>query len=239
MGRIKRYRTALSRHHRSKGHGIHSPFAFNFVRFVLREKLPYYCYPELAAKRQAVIESMREVKNHPRVISLKGMKMIFRITNHFNPSCIFQVGSCYGLSEASMLSVTPSSRLWLYDPHINNYQVTANVLLPYLENIKCYYELDVAIDEYLKEMDQNKPPFLAINSVAANGDIESLTLALDKIIQGDCVIILRNLHRAKEMKQLWLQLKASMKHGQSFTNEKIAVIVANKKLNLQHYFLWF
>ena len=117
--------------------------------------------------------------------------------------------------------------------------MTANVLLPYLENIKCYYELDVAIDEYLKEMDQNKPPFLAINSVASNGDIESLTRALDKIIQGDCIIILRNLHRAKEMKQLWLQLKASMKHGQSFTNEKTAVIVANKKLNLQHYFLWF
>lgn len=167
------------------------------------------------------------------------MKMIFRITNHFNPCCIFQVGSCYGLSEATMLCVSPSSHIWLYDPSINNYQVTANVLLPYLENIRCYYDLGVSIDDYLNEMDQNEPPFVAINSVATEGDIQSLIPALDKMLDGDCIIILRNLHRAKEMKQLWLHLKASMKHGQSFTNEKTAVIVANKKLNLQHYFLWF
>ena len=55
MGRMHRYRTALSRRHRSGGFGIHSPFAFNFVLNVLRERLPYYADDE---PPEALLRSM-------------------------------------------------------------------------------------------------------------------------------------------------------------------------------------
>lgn len=49
--RIKRVATALQRYKRSRGFGVHSPFAFHFILRVLREKSPYYCYPQLVARR--------------------------------------------------------------------------------------------------------------------------------------------------------------------------------------------
>lgn len=239
MGRIKRYRTALKRHHRSKGFGIHSPFAFNFVRFVLREKSPYYCYESLDDLRHAVIDSLRGVKNHPRVISFKGLKMIFRIANYFNPPCILQVGTCYGMTAASMLNVSSQSRLWLYEPHLSDYPVVAQVLAPYLDSIECYNRLDVAFTDYCNSVAANDCRFVLVNSIPEDEDFEPLKSLLTSLLADDCVIVVRNIHRSSAIKQLWRQLKQSMQHGQSFTNEQDGVIVAKKSLNLEHFFLWF
>ena len=229
----------MSRHHRSKGHGIHSPFAYHFVRFVLREKLPYYCYASMAQMRQAVIGALREEKKHPRVISLKGMKMLFRITNFFNPQRIMQVGTCYGMTAATMLNVSSQSRLWLYEPHLDAYPVIGNVLANYLDSVECYDCLDVAFHDYEQEMGNEQVPFVLINSVPERACWEPLLRRLTAMLHGDCVLVLRNMHRSDSMEQLWHHLKQAMIHGQSFTNEKTAVIVAKRSLNLEHFFLWF
>ncbi len=229
----------MSRHHRSKGHGIHSPFAFNFVRFVLREKCPYYCYDDMSQLRRAVIEAVREDRNHQRVMSLKGMKMLFRITNYFNPPCIFQLGSSYGLTAASILSVSASSRLWLYDPQLSGSAVTASVLMPYLDRVECYNQFDVAARDYCNALVAGAMPFVLINSIPSDLDVERLKSMLITMLDHNCVIVLRNLHRSKHMEQLWRFLKTEIKHGPTFTNEKTAVMVSNHKLNLEHFFLWF
>lgn len=239
MGRIKRYRTALSRHHRSKGHGIHSPYAYNFVRNVLREKSPYYSYSDMKEMRQAVIDSLRDVKKHPRVISFKGMKMLFRVTNYFNPQHIMQIGTCYGMTAATMLNVSSQSRLWLYEPHLEAYSVIGNVLAPYLDSIECYDNLDVAFKDYLPTVNDGTIPFILVNSAPEDADMELLQHRLLLMLHGDCVLVFRNIHRSAGVKHLWHYLKQSMPHGQSFTNEKTGVIVAKKSLNLEHFFLWF
>ena len=239
MGRIKRYRTALSRHHRSKGFGIHSPFAFNFVRFVLREKSPYYCYEYLSDLRQAVIESLRDVKGHKRVISFKNLKMMFRIANYFNPSNILQVGTCYGMTAAALLNVSSASRLWLYEPSLGEYPVVGEVLRPYLDSIESYNSLSLATRDYDKARTGNETSFVVVNSIPQPDVAQELTQYLCGLMNDDCVIVFRNLSRSDAMKQLWTSLKQSMKCGQSFTNEKVGVIVVQKKLNLEHFFLWF
>lgn len=239
MGRIKRYRTALSRHHRSKGHGIHSPSAYNFVRFVLREKSPYYIYSDMDETRQGVIDALRDVKKHPRVISFKGLKMLFRITNYFNPQCIMQVGTCYGLTASCILNVSSQSRLWLYEPHIDAFPVIGNVLSSYLDSIECYNSLNVAFDDYAQVVSDDAAPFVLVNSVPESSDFELLKQRLSSMLLGDCVFVFRNIHRSNSVKRLWHHLKQSMTHGQSFTNEKTGVIVARRSLNLEHFFLWF
>lgn len=240
MGIIRRYRTALSRHHRSKGHGIHSPFAFHFVRFVLREKLPYYSYNELASIRQAIVHLLRGSKNHPRVISLKGLKLVFRVTNFFNPASILQIGTNYGLTEACMLSVADGSRLWLYDPHLYAYPVTGTVLAPLLERIDCFNDLAVALDDYAGGVSATgSTPYVLVNSIPAADDLPALQQSLLKMLGGDSVIMLRNIHRSNEMKRLWQFLEDNQPKGQSFTNEKTAVLVSRPKLNREQFFLWF
>lgn len=241
MGRIKRYRTAISRHHRSRGFGIHSPFAFNFVCHVLREKSPYYCYEYLEDTRQAVIDHLRDEKRrHSRVISFKVLKMTFRVANFFNPQHFLQVGSCYGLTAASLMSVSSTSRLCLYEPHLEQFPVIAQVLAPYLDSVACYNSLEVATEDYNQSLAKGETAFVLVNSIPEIDDAQALEHYLKSTIEtGDCVIMLRNLSRDEGMKQLWLSLKDYMMKGQSFTNEKTAVLVVKNKLNLEHFFLWF
>ena len=165
------------------------------------------------------------------------MKMLFRITNYFNPENILEIGTCYGLTSTTMLNVSSSSALWLYDSKISDYQVTGRVLYPYLDSIECYDRLEVAIDEYLEALPSAQIPFMVINDVEQ--DFALLKARLGSIVATECVIILRNISRSDRMKDLWNFLKHSMTHGQSFTNEKTAVIVVKRKLNLEHFFLWF
>ncbi len=239
MGRIKRYSTALSRHHRSRGFGIHSPFAFYFVRHVLREQLPYYCYEEIDNLRSAVVQSMRDVKNHPRVVAFKELKMIFRIVNYFNPQYLLQVGTNYGLTATSMLGVSSSNRMWLYEPYVESIPVLSYVLAPNIERIECYNQLDVAVDDYCGNLADGDLQFVLVNSIPNPEDYEPLKSKLDEMLTEECVIVLRNIHRIDLMKQLWEHLKSHMKYGQSFTNEKTAVLVVQKKYNVEHFFLWF
>lgn len=166
--------------------------------------------------------------------------MAFRVANFFNPSCFLQVGSCYGLTAASMLSVSSTSRLCLYEPHLEQFPVLAQVLEPYLDSVECYNVLDVAIKDYSQSLVPGETAFVLVNSIPQDCDCELLESYLKSLMSdGNSVIMLRNLSRDDEMKQLWLSLKSSMLQGQSFTNEKTSIIVAKKKLNLEHFFLWF
>lgn len=236
MGRVKRYRTALSRHHRSAGHGIHSPFAYRFVLDVLRERNPYYCYGLLHELRHAVIAKTKRHFRHPRIISFKNAKLIFRVTNFFNPPCVLQIGTSYGVSAVAVKSVSKESWLHLYEPHIDRYPVVADVLSPLMNRLVVYDSFHDAFEACRRSWQQ---PFVLINDLPRTGDYEEILNCIVPMLQSGVVVIMRNLSRNPEMKRLWLALRENMTSGHSYTNEKLAVIVANPKLPRQHFFLWF
>lgn len=229
----------MSRHHRSRGFGIHSPFAFNFVCYVLREKNPFYCYEPLEALRQAVIDALRGGKRHRRVISFKDLKMLFRIANHFNSPYMMQVGTCYGLTAASLFSVSSMSHLWIYEPEMERFPVLGQVLVPYLDRLDSYDSLAVAVEDYRTAVGSEDLPFMVINSMPSAGDDQILRQYLEELIRGECVIVMRDLNNNDGLKNLWQHIKQSMTYGQSFSNEKISVVVVKRHLNLEHFFLWF
>ena len=237
MGRLHRYRTALSRKRRSRGFGVHSPFAFNFVMNVLGERNPYYAYEYLASLRHSIIATKGH-RRQMRVMSLKNAKMLFRITNYFNPSKLLQVGTHYGLSTASMMSVSATSHLWLYEPHLEQFPVVAQVMQPFLDDIDCYNDLGVALADY-RAAQGTERPFVLVSDLTEPADEAPLRRQLEQWLAGDAVVVLRNLSRNKAMWRLWEHCQACMPHGQSFTNEQIAIIIANPKLPLQHFTLWF
>lgn len=239
MGIIRRYRTAIKRHHRSAGFGIHSPHAFNFVTNVLRGRLPYYAYADIATLRQHVIDASKSQWPHPRIISLKNAKLLFRIVNNFNPCEILQIGTCYGVSSACMMAVNDDSRITLYEPHIDVYPPTQKVFEKLGNRVQRHETLEATLNDYDSRIG-NKNPFILINSLPHPDHDYSLLLKwLRNHLNGECVVVMRNLARHNHMKQLWNDYNAALTSGQTFTNEKIAVIVATPKLQREDFFLWF
>ncbi len=82
MKALKLYLTSFNRYRRSKGFGVHSPFAYYFIVRVLREKLSYYAYPEIDRAAEA-----------GRSISKVAARRLFRIANYFQPAAIFVAGA--------------------------------------------------------------------------------------------------------------------------------------------------
>jgi predicted O-methyltransferase YrrM len=240
VGRVHRYRTALSRHHRSRGFGIHSPFAFNFVLNVLGERAPYYEYDYIRETRDTVISlAGMHHPRHPRIISEKNAKMLFRIVNYFNPEHIFQIGTSYGVSTASMMSVSSQSRLWLYEPSIDRFPLVAQILKPFIDDIECYYDFKTASQDYDSNLDNNMKPFILINAIPQPATYDEVQGYLFKILESDGVVIMRNISRDKAMQRLWLSCRDHATYGMTFSNEKISIIVANPKLPRQDFLLWF
>lgn len=236
MNKLRRYYTALHRYSRSKGFGIHSPFAFDFVLRVLRERCQYYAYEAITNRRRQALHLASSVSRHPRIISLKNAKMLFRIVCRFQPSLILQCGVSYGISSTVMLDVDSSSRLIIFtggNPHEDIYE---QITRPYSSRITRCPTLAEAIDAYNESL-SGKSPFILVNDVS-DSDFTHLCTALSNALNRNGVVVVRNISRSRNIQRLWDHLKLAS-HGMSFSNDRIAIFVGLNHLPRQHYSLWF
>lgn len=236
MLRIKRYYTALDRYRRSKGYGIHSPFAFRFVLKVLRERSGYYAYQTIRDGRNlALVRMVEEGISSRKVLSNKNARLIFRVVNFFNPTAIIQFGSNYGVSAICALSASSKSQLWLLEPKAREYSIVKDVVQGNSARIHAFGNVDDCISNYLQVVER---PFVIVNAVAAD-NLPAVTQFLQTVVGRNGVIVMRNMASSSEVYSLWSGVVRSMEYGMSFTNGKIGVIVANRKLPLQQFSLWF
>jgi predicted O-methyltransferase YrrM len=122
------YFTALN----GKGHGIHSPFVYDFVRQVLIDKRNFYAYNQVETLRKKLLRdnTLIEVedfgagstidKTNQRSIasiaqssakSRKWAQLLFRIVNYYQPKNILELGTSMGISTAYMSLANPKARL--------------------------------------------------------------------------------------------------------------------------------
>ena len=83
---------------RRRGFGIHSPFAFAFVRGVLAQPCGYYCYPRLGGEARAA------------GLSSRLLRLIFRLSLFFRPDDYNIIGIDSRAVEFAIRCGMPSAR---------------------------------------------------------------------------------------------------------------------------------
>ena len=230
MKHWKRYLNAWSRHHRSGGFGIHSPYAYQFVRNVWRQRLPYYAYEGIHQLHDTIKSgSTLRQRRAMGLIAEREARLLFRATNFFNPEHIFQIGAATGVESIAMLAVNSKSHLYLYDPQLEQNALAVRVLQSQLDRVECYNDVNVAADEFLNA---GETSMMALVNEPIQ---ESL---LKRLLDSQCVLVLRNLNHDKEMSSLFDMCCDHMTMGQTYTNNKIAILNPNPKLQREDFLLW-
>lgn len=129
---IKKYSTYYITALNGRGHGIHSPFVYDFVRKVLIDKRHFYAYSQVEALRHKLLRESGVIevedfgagsaisKTNQRSISSiarhaakskKWAQLLFRIVNYYQPSHILELGTSLGISTAYMAMANPKAQV--------------------------------------------------------------------------------------------------------------------------------
>lgn len=97
MKALKLYLTALGRYRRSRGFGVHSPFAYYFIVRVLREKYGYYAY-----------RGIDRVARMSGGMKRSEARCLFRVANYFAPRVMLVAGGDDSCAAAGVLRTVSS-----------------------------------------------------------------------------------------------------------------------------------
>lgn len=126
---VRYYLTASN----GKGHGIHSPFVFDFVKNVLNDKQSYPAYQQIEKLRKklladptvievedfgagsTVIKTNKRVVSAMAVSSLKPKKyaqLLYRMVKYFKPANIIELGTSFGITTLYLASANERSKVF-------------------------------------------------------------------------------------------------------------------------------
>jgi len=116
-----------------KGHGVHSPFVFDFIKNVLRDGRRYDCYASVEAKRQQLLadntiievedfgagSTVMKSKHRPiqqiAASSLKPKKfaqLLFRMVRYYQPETVLELGTSLGITTAYLSAGNPRASVY-------------------------------------------------------------------------------------------------------------------------------
>ena len=117
----------------SKGHGIHSPFVFDFIKQIKNDKRKYACYELMEARRKALLNDntiievedfgagSSVIKTNKRVVkniaqsSLKPKKfskLLFRMVQYYKPKTILELGTSFGVTTTYLAAGNKNATLF-------------------------------------------------------------------------------------------------------------------------------
>ena len=211
----------------SKGHGIHSPFVFEFIQKVLNDKTIYPGYEEveilrkrlLADKTPLPIEDYgagsgkgpgsRSVADITRYAakSPKYGRLLFRIAKYYRPHYIIELGTSLGISSAYMAIADRSSVMVTGE---GNYAVASfaknNFEAVGLTNVRI---ITGNFDNTLPQM-VSAIPHIDLAFIDANHRKKPTLSYFNELLKkttGSSAIIFDDIHWSEEMEEAWKEIK--------------------------------
>lgn len=218
------YFTAYS----GKGHGIHSPFVFDFIKNVLNDKRNFYAYSQIENLRQQLLNdktiievedlgagsviaksksrSVADIAKHAAK-NKKLAQLLFRIADYFQPKTMIELGTSLGISSSYLASACPKSKLVTIEGASSVAEIARkNFQSLGLKNI-CMKtgNFNAALPEILKNTDQIDLAFIDGNH-RKQPTLAYFTLLLQHASPSS-VFIFDDIHWSEEMEQAWEMIK--------------------------------
>lgn len=243
------------------GHGIHSPFLFQLINnvFFIKEDIKKYnrlkAYMKFLNKTKSIIEiedkgaGSQYINSRKRGISLiarhsstkrKYGRLIARMVDYFNPSCIIELGTSLGIGTCYLSLNMPT------DCKLYTIEGSANLLSFALKNCDIFQQDNII--PVLGNFDEILPDLLkkvnTVDMVYLDGNhrkeptIRYFEELLPKL-NNNSVLILDDIHWSQEMEEAWNFIKSHVSVKLSLDLFQIGIIFFRKELSKEDFILRF
>lgn len=218
------YFTASSR----KGHGIHSPFVFDFIAKVLNDKTEYPEYDKVEKLRTELLHNSTVLKIEDfgagssastggrRTISSiaknaaksrKFGELLFRIIKYYKPSTILELGTSLGISTSYLSLADPGGRVITIEGAHEVLDIAReNFSLMGLKNIETVEgNFDQVLEKIIAKLSAIDFAF-----IDGNHRREPTVRYFKQLLPGvgnESVIVFDDIHWSSEMEDAWIEIK--------------------------------
>ncbi len=219
-----------------KGHGMHSPFVFEFITNVLNDKNQHDCFSEIESLRKRlrnderllIIEDFgagsRVNPQHKRKVSAiaksalkpkKYAQLLFKIARHFlpdqNKNTILELGTSLGITTAYLANANKNGEVVSMEGSSEvAYVANENFQSLHLPNIRLIKgNFDTTLKEYITALENKKSIDLAfIDGNHRKEPTIQYFKDLLPVLNENSVLIFDDIHWSREMEQAWDIIKA-------------------------------
>ncbi len=222
----------MKRFRHRRGYGVHSPFAFNLITYVIYCKNAYYAYEELSRIREEV-NSGRDQKGRATG-STKRYRLLFRLANFAAPAHILSLGTGTGLGMIHLGFARKAEYLAL-DNRPGFEEMTRELLSCYLPDARYINTPDISrLEQEIEQVPE--VGIVHINHFSA-AYLPLIEKCMQKVSPHSLFIVEKiNQPACKEM---WEKLKKDERSGNSFDLHETGLLFFDKKLPEKHYIVNF
>jgi len=211
-----------------KGHGIHSPFVFDFVKNVLNDRRDFYAFTPIETARQQLwnnhsvidVEDLgagsASAKTQQRKVSviakntLKSKKLgqlLFRIVNYYRPNTIVELGTSLGVTTAYLGAANSKAKVYT----IEGSESVANIAAKNFETLNLYNtelirgNFDNTLAPLLQQLGKIDFAF-----VDGNHRLEPTMRYFRQLLahsHDGTILVFDDIHWSPEMEQVWEKIK--------------------------------
>jgi len=234
------------------GFSVHSPFVFQFTRFVLCEKNSFYVFQQIedirfklkADKRVLNIEDFGtgfdriDTVSNITKRSLKSAKygqLLFRIANYFKVRNVLELGTSLGVTTAYLATSSTEIRCVSLEGCPQIAAVAKENLQKFgLENVEIIVgNIDITLDKVLAQLDKLDLIFLDANH-KYDSVLSYFNLCLSRI-HNDSIMIVDDIYWSKDMENAWTVIKNHPQVMSTIDLFELGVVFFNADLYKNHY----
>ncbi len=240
------------------GHGVHSPFVFEFICDILEIEFPFYAYFDIDDLRFELENSKKILKvldygagskrmnsNNRKLSSItkysstnaKYGELLFRIVNHYKPKNILEFGTSIGLGTLYLAMPNSKANVSTIEgcPETSKIAIE-NFKKLKVSNIRLY---ENKIDEVIKSI-LNKKTILDFVFFDGNHTKEATINYFEQClnnINNNSIFVFDDIYWSKEMTEAWNVIKTNKKVRVSIDLFQFGIVFFRKDLSEQHFII--
>jgi len=241
---------------------IHSPFVYNFFKYVLNDQTQYPDYEQIEKVRKDLLSRARFIKRvdlgarsiafpysqrFVRVrdiarrssVSQKKGQLLYKLVKHYKPRCIIELGTAFGISSMYMAMGYRNSHVYTIEGCNDTLHIaTHNFSRLGLGNIK---EMCGNFDDLLPEI-LSRTETVDLVFFDGNHREEATLRYFDEClthIQNNTIFVIDDIHWSKGMRSAWENIRQHPSVRVSIDLFTVGVVFFRKELSKEDFILRF